>query len=157
MAPKFILVMRHAEKPDDDTDPHLSPAGQARAEKLASYIPKTFGKPDFIFAAADSNKSERPRETVEPLSKATGIPIHDKIADKDYADLANELLTKQDLSGKQIIVCWHHEHIPKLMQALGAKAGDYPDPWDGKIFNLILKLDFPASGKPDVAKISEPF
>ena len=83
MAPKFILVMRHAEKPDDDNDPHLSPAGHACAEKLASHIPDTFGKPDFIFAAADSKKSERPRETVEPLSKATGIPIDAKIADKD--------------------------------------------------------------------------
>jgi phosphohistidine phosphatase SixA len=157
MAPKFILVMRHAEKPDGDTDPHLSPAGQARAEKLASYIPKTFGKPDFIFAAAKSKESDRPVETVDPLSKTAGIPIHDKIADKDYEALANELLTKPHLADQRIVVCWHHGHIPSLVCALGAKAGDYPDPWDPKVFNLILKLDFPASGKPDVVKISEPF
>jgi hypothetical protein len=42
---RIILVMRHAEKPDDDTDLNLSPAGVARAKKLATYIPATFGKP----------------------------------------------------------------------------------------------------------------
>jgi phosphohistidine phosphatase SixA len=157
MAPKFILVMRHAEKPDDANDPHLSPAGRVRAEKLATYLPATFGKPDFIFAAADSKESERPRETVEPLHKATGIEIHDTIADKDYADLANELLTKHHLSDQRVVVCWHHGHIPKLMHALGANAGDYPDPWDEKVFNLILKLDYDAGGKPAVKKITEPF
>jgi phosphohistidine phosphatase SixA len=157
MAPKLILVMRHAEKPDDDMDPHLSPAGQARAEKLASYIPMTFDKPEFIFAAADSKESARPRETVEPLSKATGIPIEAKIADKDYEVLARDLLTKSHLADRRIVVCWHHGHIPSLVCALGAKAGVYPDPWDPKVFNLILKLDFSASGKPEVVKISEPF
>ena len=81
MTPKFILVMRHAEKPDEKTDPHLSPAGRSRAEKLATYIPPTFGTPDFIFAAADANESYRPRETVEPLHHKTGVHIHDKIAD----------------------------------------------------------------------------
>jgi phosphohistidine phosphatase SixA len=157
MAPKIILVMRHAEKPDDDNDPNLSKAGYARAQKLVTYIPDTFGKPDFIFAAAISKESERPVETVEPLSKATGNPIHDKIADKDYATLANELLTKPHLADKQIVVCWHHGHIPKLMQALGAKPGDYPDPWDPQVFNLILKLDYAAGGKPTVTKTNEPF
>jgi hypothetical protein len=44
-----ILLMRHAEKPDDPLDPKLSVAGSARAQKLAQYIPETFGKPDFLF------------------------------------------------------------------------------------------------------------
>ena len=157
MSPRCILVMRHAEKPDEEGDPHLSQAGHARAEKLATYIPNNFGKPDFIFAAADSKDSERPRKTVEPLQHATGILIHDKIADKECADLATKLLTTQDLSDKRIVVCWHHGQIPKLMHALGAPAGTYPEPWDEKVFNLILLLDYRTCGKPIVTKVNEPF
>jgi hypothetical protein len=59
---------------------HLSPAGLQRAGRLASYIPQTFGKPDFLFAAADSEQSHRPVETIEPLSQATGVPIDSTVA-----------------------------------------------------------------------------
>src|SRR3977135_4277449 len=45
MAPSRILLMRHAEKPDDPGDPDLTEAGRARAAALARYIPATFGKP----------------------------------------------------------------------------------------------------------------
>jgi phosphohistidine phosphatase SixA len=157
MAPKLILVMRHAEKPDDEADRHLSPQGHGRAEKLARYIPEKFGRPHFIFAAADSEKSQRPRETAEPLHKAIDIAIDARIADKDCADLATELLTKHHLSEQRIVVCWHHGHIPKLMDKLGAKPGDYPDPWDDNVFNLILKLDYDVGGAPVVTKIAQPF
>jgi broad specificity phosphatase PhoE len=76
-----ILVMRHAEKSDDPTDPELTPAGRHRAESLATYIPNQFGRPDFIFAASISKHSARPYETIKPLSKAIGVPI-----DATYAD-----------------------------------------------------------------------
>ena len=44
--PSRIILMRHADKPDDPDDPDLSAAGEARAEHLASYIPQAFAKPD---------------------------------------------------------------------------------------------------------------
>lgn len=157
MGPKCILVMRHAEKPEEKGNRELSDAGQARAKKLATYIPNNFGKPDFIFAARDSDESERPRRTVEPLHHATGICIHDKIADKECRDLATELLTRQDLSDQRIVVCWHHGQIPKLMHALGAAAGTYPDEWKEDVFNEILLLDYRTCGKPIVTRVKEPF
>ena len=64
MSPNVILVMRHAEKPTDDHDPHLSPPGKERAEKLATYIPDTFGKPDFVFAAAVSTQGRSRRSSL---------------------------------------------------------------------------------------------
>jgi hypothetical protein len=149
--------MRHAERPNQNGNPDLSPAGHDRAKKLATYIPNNFGKPDFIFAAADSKESERPRKTVEPLQDATGIRIHDKIADKECPDLATKLLTNQDFSDKRIVVCWHHGQIPKLMHALGAAAGTYPDEWKEDVFNEILLLDYRTCGKPIVTKVKEPF
>jgi len=155
--PKFILVMRHAEKPLDPLDPNLAPAGYARAKALAPYLPDKFGTPDFIFAAAISKRSARPYETVEPLAKHTSKPIDATIADQDYGVIASDLLSMSDYSGKQVVVCWHHGNIPSMLQALGAQAGDYPDPWDPTVFDLILQVEFPADGPPTVAKFDEPF
>ncbi len=156
MGPSFVLVMRHAEKPADPNDINLSPPGQTRAQKLATYIPATFGIPQFIFAAAVSNHSARPVQTVQPLSDATHVPIDAKIADGDYAKLAKKLLEDAKYSGQHGVVCWHHEKIPALVRALGAKSG-FPDPWDPAVFNLILKLDYAAGQDPPVTKITEPF
>lgn len=151
-----ILLMRHAEKPADAADIHLSPAGAERAEELASYIPKTFGKPDLLFAAANSERSERPLETVEPLAKATGLSIDSSHPDDDYAALASKLLTKPHFEGKLTVVSWHHEKIPDLARALGARKDDYPHPWDPDVFNLILQFGYEA-GKLTVRQIEEPF
>jgi hypothetical protein len=155
--PKFILVMRHAEKPLDPHDPNLDPAGYARATALATYLPKIFGTPDFIFAASISKHSARPYETVEPLAKQTGKPIDATIADQDYGVIASDLLSMPDYADKQVVVCWHHGNIPSMLHAMGAQAGSYPDPWDPVVFNLILKIEFPGGGAPTIAKIKEPF
>src|SRR6478672_2317427 len=71
--PSRIILMRHADKPDDPDDPDLSAAGVARAEHLATYIPQIFGKPDYIIATARSKHSDRPLETVVPLARAVGV------------------------------------------------------------------------------------
>ena len=155
--PKIILMMRHAEKPADPSDPNLTAAGKRRAKRLATYIPDTFDiKPDFIFAAAISTHSARPYETVRPLSKRESVGIDAVIADNDYGVLAQRLLTKKQYAGKSIVVCWHHGNIPSLMRMLGAPKGQYPDPWDHTVFNLILQLEFPG-GKAKVKKVREPF
>lgn len=154
--PKTILVMRHAEKPLDPDDPDLTKDGHARAVQLASYIPKEFGKPDFIFAAAITRHSARPYETVRPLSKVTGVGIDGTIADNDYGALAKELLTKAKYAGKLVVVCWHHGNIPPLMRSLGARKGEYPNPWDHTVFNLILQTGF-SDGKVEVKEVTEPF
>lgn len=159
-APLSVLVMRHAEKPGDPQDPHLSPSGVARAKQLARYIPESFGQPDFIFASAPSKHSVRPYETVQPLSKRTGVPIDATYADQDYGALAADLLsgrTGGDVAGKQGVICWHHGNIPSLLHALGAKDGEYPDPWDRNVFNLILRVDFKDGEDPRVSKVLEPF
>jgi hypothetical protein len=126
-------------------------------KKLATYIPTHFEKPDFIFAAADSDESHRPRETVEPLHQKTGVHIHDKIANKSYEELAKKLLTDVGFSNQHGVVCWHHGEIPNLTHALGAEAGEYPAKWKDEVFNLILKLKYHADRKPTVTMILEPF
>lgn len=151
-----ILLMRHAEKPEDPLDPDLSAPGETRAQNLARYISDNFGKPDFLFASALSKHSQRPYETLKPLSEAIGVPIDPTFADQDYAALAHEIHNKPKYERKLLVVCWHHGHIPSLAQDLKAKAGDYPNPWDPAVFNLILEFTF-ANGTPAVRRVIEPF
>ena len=151
-----ILLMRHAEKPAGAADIHLSPTGAERAAELAGYIPKTFGRPDFLFAAANSKHSDRPLETIEPLAKATGRSIDSSHPDDDYAALAGQLLSKPQFEGKLTVVAWHHEKIPHFAKALGASEGDVPHPWDPDVFNLILQFSFKA-GRLTVQQVEEPF
>jgi broad specificity phosphatase PhoE len=151
-----LLLTRHAEKSDDPLDPDLSATGLQRAAKLVGYIQDTFGKPAFFFASAISKHSRRPYETIEPLSKACGLPIDSSFADQDYDALANELATEPQYNGKLVLICWHHGNIPPLAHALNAQQGEYPNPWDPTVFNLILKFDFTA-GIPTVGQVIEPF
>ncbi len=97
--PRRIILMRHADKPDDPDDPYLSAAGAARAQRLAAYVPETFGKPDFIIATARSKHSDRPVETVEPLAQATGLSIEHEIRDKDFEDLVGEVFSNPAYHG----------------------------------------------------------
>jgi hypothetical protein len=154
-----ILLMRHAEKPGDSHNPDLSPAGFARAKELAKYIPKEFGRqPDFIFATSDSKHSSRPRETVEPLSKESGVPVETPYADKDFDKLAHDIENDPKYAGKFIVIAWHHGEIPNLADSLGAPEGTYPNPWPDDRFNHILEFQYGAhGGKPKVTDLTEKF
>ena len=152
-----ILLMRHAEKTGDPTDPHLSPEGFARAGKLADYIPATFGKPQFLIATLVSMHSNRPVEALTPLSGKIGISISAEYADQNYRALAGQLLCEQRYVGALIVVCWHHGNIPSLAHALGAGLDSYPDPWNSLVFNQILDMTYSTDSAPEVATLTEPF
>jgi len=154
---RMVLVMRHAEKPDDETDPNLSPAGVARAKRLVTYIPETFGKPDLVIAASISKHSERPFETVNPLALSCGLEVRMPCADAQFAELAQRMFTDPKYLVPSSVVCWHHGGIPGLMKALGAARGSYPDPWDPRVFNLILRSEFTGDGRLAVSQVVEPF
>jgi hypothetical protein len=140
--PATILLIRHAEKPAEGLD--LAPAGFARAK----LIPQLFGgagaphnlpRPDFLFATRVSKNSNRPVETITPLSQSLGLPISHEIADKDYATLAKELLSGK-YAGKVVLVAWHHGSLPGLARALGA-APPY-DPWPEMQFDRVWRIDY---------------
>ena len=152
-----ILLMRHAEKPTDDDNPNLTPLGYQRAQRLAAFIPAQFGRPDFIFAAANSKKSMRPVETATPLAQSTGVPLDTTFRDKDYKELATALLNDPRFAGKLIVVVWHHGDIPELAHKLGAKEGTYPQQWPGAVYNQILQFAYTGKHHPVVNQLREPF
>jgi broad specificity phosphatase PhoE len=147
--PKSILVVRHAEKPA--AGPDLSDAGKKRAEALPALFkksptrPNPFPTPDFIIATKKSDESNRPVETVEPLSKELKLDIDHKIKNSDFARLAEELLTSPKYDGKTVLVCWHHGKIPNLLHALGInpKPGDIGD----DVFDRVWIVTFDDKGK----------
>jgi hypothetical protein len=161
-----ILLIRHGEKPKECQDdpkandskfPDLSPAGYARADKLAPYLEKKYGKADFIFAAK-SSKTKRPVETITPYSKLIGVPIDSQYDNGDEPKLAGILLSDPKYAGKLVVICWRHEEMPQFAAALNAPVGTYPKKWDSKIYNVYLKFDYPNGNKvPKVTSITQPF
>ena len=170
MAPVRVVILRHGEKPgdpaapDDPSSPDLSAEGLARAQMLATLIPMKFGPLDYLFAAADSENSHRPVETVKPLAKKIGFgpDRFDKIyPNKAYAKLAEDLLSKSEYSRKLIVICWHHGNIPELGLALGATSTQLATApelihrpssdgnglkWKPTVFDRFWVLDFAAGG-----------
>jgi hypothetical protein len=123
MAPSLVLPTRHAEKPADTQDPHLSNEGRIRAEKLAVYIPETFGDIRLLFASAISKYSARPYETLKPLSKKLDLPIDATHADQDYAALANELLVDHQLCWSTRRYCLAPQPYTLVRERSGSRKG----------------------------------
>ncbi len=150
-----ILMVRHAEKPA--TGPDLAVPGQERAQAYVVYfqnysINSSPVKLDYLFAAADSPESKRPRLTIQPLSTAIGLVINDKHKDKDYQTVANDILQNTKYDKKNILICWHHGEILQLAAALGAKglppASNWPTPpWPGEVFGWLLQICYDNAGK----------
>lgn len=155
--PARLLILRHAEKTGDKRDRGLSEAGQARAEKLATYIPETFGPPDFLVAAASGKKSDRPYDTLVPLAKALGLEIWADLDDEEVDELVETLADTPEWRGKFGVISWRHSDLSRLIAALGAPDGTYPDPWDPSRYDLLIDMTFPGAAQPVVRQIDPPF
>ena len=145
-----IVVIRHAEKPD--TGEGLAPAGEARANAYVDYF-KHFTVNsnaihfDYLFAAKDSHESKRPKLTIKPLSEALNLDINTHFKDDEYAQLADELRSGR-YSNKNILVCWRHGKIPRLLAALGADPQKLlPNAkWPEEVFGWVVLLEYDQKG-----------
>jgi len=156
-----VLIIRHAEKkePEDKSDPELTLVGQDRARKYASYFQPFVDeerklKIDALFAAADSGSSRRPRLTLEPLSKAAGLPLDASIKNKNLETLLAKL-RGGDYDHKTVLVCWHHGEIPALLRSLSADADGLlgGKNWPDGVFGWLVILDFGADGTLKSSKV----
>ena len=142
--PATIFLIRHAEKLTDKR-PDLAQQGFLRAALLPNLFngpAATLPRPDFLFATARSKNSNRPFETVMPLSSALNEPISNEILDENFADLARLLLSGQ-YAGKIVLVAWHHGNLPDLTTALGATP---PYQWPDTQFDRIWRINY-SNGK----------
>jgi hypothetical protein len=144
-----VLVIRHAEKPDNGYG--LSAGGEARAKACVNYFKnfKIDGQPlklDSLFAAADSKESHRPRLTLEPASKALGLAIEVRFKAKEFQKLADEIRSQPH--GKAILIAWHHGQIPSLLRALGADPNQVipKSKWPDDVFGWLIQLRYDSNG-----------
>ena len=109
-------LFRHAEKVADVKDPGLTGEGKARARYLVEFF-KDKGV-THIF----SSDYIRTRETVAPLSEATGIPvvIYDP---RDLEGFASQL---RELEGV-IVISGHSNTTPELTALISGKATEPMD------------------------------
>ena len=153
LANNTVLIMRHAEKPIEATgQTGLTEAGRHRAEAYAKYF-QPFQEEGMrlnisaLYAGADGSSSIRPRLTLEPLSKASGLRLDVSIGTKDPEALVALLRTQPH--GNTPLICWRHGQIPALLTALGASpdallpAGKWPD----EVYDWIIVLTFDAHGR----------
>ena len=153
-APAVVLLMRHAEKPEGDNKiSDLAPQGFKRAQALPTlFLSQTslFPRPDALFATDTTNHSNRPIETITPLSQALHLPINHDYADHDTTPLANKLLSGQ-YAGKVVVVCWHHGELPHLAQALGIQN---PPTWQDTTYDRVWEIHW-LNGKANLTVTPE--
>jgi len=158
--PAEVILFRHAEKPLDPSDPHLSNAGRERARMLAQYLTTTpaltnRGLPNVLFATdwTKHARSRRPFDTLEPLAKRLHCKIKRPYSADDYAKLARYILTSRECDGKVFVVCWVHDNLPELVEALGVHPK--PPPWKGHIYDRIWVVTWP-DGQPELRELRQP-
>ena len=155
MTASKIMVIRHAEKPDDAStafgvtiqgiqDPEeLIVRGWQRAGALATFFAppdahfrdQRIEKPLTIFASrvVPHSKSLRPQHTVEPLAELIG---REKLR-LDFAEGKEQQLVAAAIAVDGVaLISWHHETIPAIKDLL---LGDHAPPrkWDKERFDLV--------------------
>lgn len=155
-----LMVIRHAERPDKHTgisgvteagEPDkddLTTRGWQRAGALIRFFnPDALANlrtgvavPAVIFAtpATDEHPSKRPLHTVTPLAADLKLNIR-----TDFALHQEKALVPQALnSASVVLICWHHERIPKLVAELGIEIDEWPD----GVFDRVLVFDRATEG-----------
>ena len=128
--PERIILLRHAEKPVDEADIHLSERGRQRAAALADWATnspawKTNNRPAAIFACKPNAKapSVRAIETITPLAARLSLSVQTPFFPKNFAPLARQILDDPALSGKTVVLCWTRDELPQLAESFGVAPG----------------------------------
>ena len=145
--PAEIILIRHAEKPPEEANLHLAQKGRERARALVPLLTQkavfiTNGPPAALFAARPTPRGhgQRTSETLEPLASALGLTVQTPYSSGEYASLARQILKDPRLDGKTVVICWVHESLPELAEALGVKRP--PSKWKSSAFDRAWVITF---------------
>lgn len=127
--PATIVMIRHAEKPDDPADTGLTWQGKARAAALVAYfqgdptvmaVMAKAGPPLLFAQATPAGKSQRPLLTLQPYAASFTPPlaIDQSVGSGHPEKLAHHLIADKDgtFKGKTVLICWEHQHLAEMGQ-----------------------------------------
>jgi hypothetical protein len=164
MSALTILIVRHAEKPDDPSlgpgltidgavDKHsLVVRGWQRAGAWTALFGSGASGPDYpqpiaIYAAdptaaptENGTVSKRPHETILPLSQKLRLTPVTKYGVGDEVAMLDEV---RALTGV-VLIAWEHKRIaPAILPELakGQSIPHLPGKWDGSRFDVVLRFD----------------
>jgi hypothetical protein len=154
-----IMVIRHAEKPNDpppaygvndqgEQDSHeLTVRGWQRAGALAAlFAPWTaparlagLAVPLSIFATepVSGSESRRPHHTVKPLADLLGVSIDLGFPEGSEGDLVATAVR----SASPVLIAWHHQDIPTIANLILGNATTAPQNWPGNRFDVVWVFD----------------
>jgi hypothetical protein len=162
MTPLTLLIIRHAEKPDEawpgpgftengiKDHKSLVIRGWQRAGAWAALFGAGLGsadypRPDMIYAARPGDPgrenhgpSRRPAETVSALALRLGLAVKTAFALSQEADLMAEIL---GLSGVVLISWEHHAIIGGIVPRIPIDHGSPPKHWPANRFDVVLRFD----------------
>ncbi|HSX14004.1 MAG TPA: hypothetical protein VLE96_06265 [Chlamydiales bacterium] len=169
--PSQVIIVRHGEK--DTVTKELTGAGVERAEALSSYLTISnsgpgfvgnagltnvtlfnYGLPYALYAARPVEESDdftvRCIQTLIPTALKLNLPIHSPYGPGQEHQLVNTIFNHPLYNGKNIVICWHHTFIARLISAFGyiPPAGilpSYPNRFD-----LVWVLTFPSPNPQQV-------
>ncbi len=163
MAPAKIMLIRHAEKPSENSavlgvdeygrpDPNqLSVRGWQRAGAFVRFFApiehdprRGIATPAAIFASKPlaGASSIRPFSTVSPLAAALGIQVNHEIGKDDEAALFNAV----ERSSGAVLICWSHDPLPGIVRRLAGDLPGLPAKWPAKRYDLVWILDRTGTG-----------
>ena len=155
-----IMLIRHAEKPDDKdggVDPKGKPdkhdlivRGWQRAGALVQFFANPrdpngpIKRPATIFATEPTtgSDSKRPLHTVTPLAKFLNLNI-----DSTIAEGSEDALLKAAIAANGVVlIAWHHEKIPAIANLILQNTAA-PQKWPGDRFDVawIFTRDAPTA------------
>jgi hypothetical protein len=172
MSALTILIIRHAEKPDDPKaawpgkgftqegvvdEKSLVIRGWQRAGSWSALFGAALGgnnfpQPTVIYAAdpkstSGDEPSQRPFETICPLAMRLGLTPVTTHALGSEVDLVKEIVA---LTGV-VLICWEHKAICKrLLPAIanGQILHGMPTDWEASRFDPVLRFDRSVPGAP---------
>lgn len=161
-SPLTILIIRHAEKPGEIwPGPGLSREGKEDEKSLVirgweragawgalfgtQLGAESYPKPSVIYAASPEavsldETSQRPFQTVTPLSERLAIPPITTYSVGQEAQLVSEILHSSGV----VLICWEHKAITeKIAPGIAGeqKIEDLPQKWDESRYDVVLRFD----------------
>jgi len=142
-----IMLIRHAEKPDEDADTHgvtlkgerskesLDVRGWQRAGALTSLFAPNDGhfqhaalaKPKFLYAskALKHKGSKRAIQTITALADKLNLTINDHFQRSHFENMLEEVF----LCNGVVLICWQREYIPNIAALILGNEETAPQDW----------------------------